>query len=132
MSLQATKGTGIEVALRSELHRRGLRFRLHRRILPGTSREIDIVLPASRVAVSVFGCWWHGCPEHFSQPKRNAEWWAAKIASNVARDADTARRLVELDWTPIEVWEHESPVAAADRVVDGVRSSRAVRVRAPR
>ncbi|MEN1315148.1 very short patch repair endonuclease, partial [Pseudomonas aeruginosa] len=61
-----------ERALRSELHRRGLRFRLHRRVLVSSRRSVDIAFPTSRTAVFMDGCFWHGCPAHGTWPKSNA------------------------------------------------------------
>jgi DNA mismatch endonuclease (patch repair protein) len=113
MARMPRSSTGPEVALRRSLHRRGLRFRLHRRDLPGTP---DIVLPASRLAVFVDGCYWHACPEHGVVPKSNTEWWKSKFASNQLRDARKDRELVDLGWTPVHVWEHEDPEEAADRI----------------
>jgi DNA mismatch endonuclease, patch repair protein len=71
--------------------------------------------------VFVDGCFWHGCPEHASWPKANAEWWKAKIEANRARDRDTDRRLTEAGWMVIRVWEHEDTVTAADRVESAIR-----------
>ena len=68
------------------------------------------------MAVYVDGCFWHSCPVHGTRPKNNAEWWAAKLAGNVTRDRSTDSRLSEADWAVVRVWEHEDPVAAADRV----------------
>src|SRR5690242_577987 len=77
-----------ERELRSALHKRGLRFRLHLSLLVGTRRTVDVVLPAWRTAVFMDGCFWHGCPQHGSWPKNNAAWWRAKIEANIARDRD--------------------------------------------
>ena len=110
-----------ERSLRSELHRRGLRFRLHRRLILGSRRSVDIVFPASRTAVFVDGCFWHGCPVHGTWPKNNAEWWRAKIETNIARDRDTNDKLADAGWTVLRVWEHEDLSAAADRIEDAVR-----------
>ncbi|MBV5999030.1 very short patch repair endonuclease [Pseudomonas aeruginosa] len=110
-----------ERALRSELHRRGLRFRLHRRVLVSSRRSVDIAFPASRTAVFMDGCFWHGCPEHGTWPKSNAEWWRAKINANIARDRDTNFKLVEAGWTVIRVWEHEDIQTAADRIEAVIR-----------
>ncbi|MGB7982368.1 MAG: very short patch repair endonuclease [Candidatus Nanopelagicales bacterium] len=116
MQSQRSQGTGPEKALRRELHRRGFRFRLHRRV-PGASRRlIDIAFPGARVAVLVDGCFWHGCPEHGTHPRSNAGYWRDKIAANRVRDADTDRRLIEAGWIPVRIWEHEVPSLAADRV----------------
>ena len=65
MSGQRTKDTAPELALRSELHARGLRFRLQRSVLTGSSRRHDIVFPSRRLAIDVHGCFWHGCEEHY-------------------------------------------------------------------
>lgn len=116
MSRTAQRDNRRERELRSELHRRGLRFRLHRRLLPDSRRTVDIAFATSRTAVFVDGCFWHGCPEHGSWPKKNADWWRAKIESNIARDRDTDRRLADAGWNVVRVWEHEPIRAAADRI----------------
>lgn len=124
MSGQARKDTTPELALRSALHRRGLRFRVHRRPLPGLRREADLVFPQARVAVFVDGCFWHGCPAHASWPKSNAEWWRIKLNGNRARDAETDARLAEGGWLSVRVWEHEPTGEAADRIARAVTRRR--------
>ena len=121
MRAQRERDTGTERALRSELHARGLRFRLHRRLLKGLRREADLVFPRARVAVFVDGCFWHGCPEHATWPRNNAAFWREKIETNVARDRDTDARLAAEGWTVIRVWEHEAPAEAAKRIEAAVR-----------
>ena len=121
MSRTAQRDNLRERELRSELHRRGLRFRLHRCLLVGSRRSVDITFPASRTAVLIDGCFWHGCPEHGTWPKNNAEWWRAKIEDNIARDRDSDRKLAEAGWTVVRVWEHETVGAAADRIEAVVR-----------
>jgi DNA mismatch endonuclease (patch repair protein) len=79
-------------------------------------RRGDIVFTRARVAVFVDGCFWHGCAEHGTWPKQNAEWWRAKITANRNRDRDTDRRLRDAGWAVIRVWEHEAAPTAADRV----------------
>ncbi|QLY31233.1 very short patch repair endonuclease [Nocardia huaxiensis] len=117
MARQRRVGTKPEIALRSELHRRGARFFVDRAPLAGLRRRADIVFPRKKVAVYVDGCFWHSCPEHATHPKNNAEWWAAKLAGNVARDRDTDARLVAAGWTVVRVWEHEKAEAAAETVL---------------
>lgn len=113
MKQQRQRDTRPELELRSVLHRAGLRFRVDYP-LPGLRRRGDVVFPGRRVAVFVDGCFWHGCPEHATWPKANAEWWRAKIEANVARDRDSDARLTEAGWAVVRVWEHEhSDVAAA-------------------
>jgi DNA mismatch endonuclease (patch repair protein) len=115
------RDTPAEVALRSALHRRGLRFFVDRPPLRGLRRRADLVFPRARVAVYVDGCFWHGCPKHATWPKANADWWRDKLQGNQERDRDTDRRLGEAGWTVVRIWEHEDPVQAADRVAAAVQ-----------
>lgn len=116
MARVRNRDTSAEMAIRRELHRRGLRYRVNFAI-PGMGRtRPDLCFTRARLAVFVDGCFWHRCPDHATFPKTNAAWWEEKLAVNVARDRATDERLVELGWTVIRIWEHESPDAAADRV----------------
>ncbi|GAB2651165.1 very short patch repair endonuclease [Nocardia goodfellowii] len=121
MSRQRRTGTKPELELRRELHRRGLRYFVDRAPLPGQRRRADVVFPRLRIAVYVDGCFWHRCPDHATDPKNNAEWWAAKLAGNVTRDRATDVALIAAGWQVIRIWEHEDPVAAADRVQGALR-----------
>ena len=120
------KDTDAEVALRRELHRRGCRYRLNLKVVPGTTRSVDIVFPRARVAVFVDGCFWHGCPVHGTWPKANARWWRGKIIANRARDEDTTRRLMEDGWRVVRVWEHEDPALAAEKITSLVHPATTV------
>jgi len=99
-----SRDTGPERAVRRLLHGLGYRFRLHDASLPGTP---DIVFAARRKVVLVHGCFWHGhdCPRGARTPRRNADYWRAKIARNVARDAAADARLTTLGWGAFVVWE---------------------------
>jgi DNA mismatch endonuclease (patch repair protein) len=108
------KGTDAEIALRRELYRRSLRYRVDYEVLKKPRRVADVAFPGLRVAVFVDGCFWHGCPEHASWPKQNAEFWRQRIEANRLRDADTNERLRSMGWTVLRFWEHESPVEAAE------------------
>ncbi len=109
--------------LRSELHRRGLRYRVDRRPLKGVPSRADLVFGPARVAVYVDGCFWHSCPEHGTMPRSNEAFWKEKLAKNEARDAATNEALTAAGWTVVRVWEHEEIDAAADRVQAAVRES---------
>jgi DNA mismatch endonuclease, patch repair protein len=122
MQRQARRDTRAELLLRSELHRRGLRYRVHQRPVPAFRREADVVFRRARVAVFVDGCFWHGCPDHVSWPKANSAWWREKIQANVQRDRETDRALVDAGWVVVRVWEHEDPLRAADRIESTVRA----------
>jgi DNA mismatch endonuclease (patch repair protein) len=124
-TMQANRRTNTtpERLLRSELHRRGMRFRKDLRLaLDGGFVRPDIVFTRHRVAVFVDGCFWHCCPEHLAPPKSNVDYWEAKLAGNVARDRRNDSRLRAAGWRVIRIWEHESPDGAADRVVAALRS----------
>lgn len=113
---QARRDTAPEMALRRELHRRGLRYRVDRAPIAGLRSRADVVFVRQRVAVFVDGCFWHGCPEHGTLPKSNAAWWADKLQANAERDRRVTRRLEDEGWKVIRAWEHEDPSAVADRI----------------
>jgi DNA mismatch endonuclease, patch repair protein len=113
-----------ELALRRALHRRGLRFRVHRQVLESLRCRPDVVFGPARVAVFVMGCFWHRCPEHGALPQANRDYWAAKFARNVARDRRNRDALEHAGWHVVWVWEHERPDAAAERLEAVVRSRR--------
>lgn len=116
MSRLGRRDTTPELAIRSELHRRGFRFRVDRAPVPGLRSRADIVFGPARVAVYVDGCFWHSCPEHGTRPKANAEWWERKLDRNQERDRETDRVLREHGWRVVRIWEHENPVEAVDKV----------------
>src|SRR4051812_10584935 len=113
-----SRDTRPEVAVRSALHRRGLRFRKHTRPLPGLKCEADAVFPRERVAVFIDGCFWHGCPEHGKRPGEPGSYWHAKRERNAARDRRNDRALEAAGWLVVRVWEHEVPDLVAGRVRD--------------
>ncbi|WP_218064133.1 very short patch repair endonuclease [Nguyenibacter vanlangensis] len=121
------KGTDAELSLRKALHARGLRYRLHVPLLTKPRRVADIVFSSARVAIFVDGCFWHGCPQHASWPKSNAQFWRDKIETNRARDADTDQRLRASGWRVVRVWSHESAGDAAERIEDIVRAGESAR-----
>ncbi|WP_434447609.1 very short patch repair endonuclease [Lentzea sp. E54] len=126
MSRQRSRDTSAEMLLRRELHRVGLRYRVHRRPLPNVRREADVVFGPAKVAVFVDGCFWHGCPEHATWPKRNSDFWRTKIEKNRSRDAETDRLLAEAGWMSLRVWEHEDAVTAATRIHAAIATRRLV------
>ncbi|MCF0093111.1 very short patch repair endonuclease [Micromonospora sp. MH99] len=124
MRANKARDTRPERRLRSLLHKRGLRYRVNCRPLADVRRTADIIFSAARVAVFVDGCYWHGCPEHYRPARVNDRFWHEKIDRNRARDRETEQMLADAGWSVIRVWEHEDPVAAADRVEDLVKGSR--------
>lgn len=126
------RNTGPEMALRRELHRRGLRYLVDQRVVGalGTQRP-DLIFTGARVAVFVDGCFWHSCPMHGSMPSANRGWWEEKLAGNRSRDQASDSRLRDAGWGVIRIWEHEDPRTAADRIVELVSQRRHVRMRVP-
>lgn len=104
-NMRAIKGrdTKPELLLRRALHARGLRYRLHRKDLPGRP---DIVFPRHRVCVFVNGCFWHGhdCPL-FKEPRTRNDFWMTKIESNRKRDIAATEALIQEGWRVLTVWE---------------------------
>ena len=113
MSRMPTKDSKPEIKLRKALYSEGLRYRIHRKDLPG---KPDISFGPARVAVFVDGCYWHNCPEHGTIPKSNSEWWKEKFQRNQERDSRNDALLREMGWLPIHVWEHEAPDEAACKI----------------
>jgi DNA mismatch endonuclease (patch repair protein) len=107
-----------ELAVRRALHRAGHRYRVDFPIRLSGERPIrpDIVFTRARLVVFIDGCFWHGCNEHGSRPTTNADYWAAKIALNKARDRRQKQALERGGWVVVRIWEHEPPEAAAQRV----------------
>jgi DNA mismatch endonuclease, patch repair protein len=110
------RDTRPELAVRSAVHALGLRYRVAARPIVGVRRSADLVFRGRRVAVFVDGCYWHGCPDHFTMPRTNVAYWSAKIERNRERDAETDALLADAGWTVVRVWEHEDPRQGADRV----------------
>jgi DNA mismatch endonuclease (patch repair protein) len=124
MRRQKRRDTGPELDLRRLLHAQGFRYRVDTSVIAGSRRRHDLVFPNLKVAVEVRGCFWHRCPVHGTSPKANDAWWAAKLAKNVERDADTARQLADAGWELVVVWEHEDARLAAERVASIVGARR--------
>jgi DNA mismatch endonuclease (patch repair protein) len=125
MVRQRRSDTAPEVALRRELHRRGLRYRVNYQLpLPGVRRRADIAFTGRKIAVFVDGCYWHACPVHATWPNASADWWRTKLEDNVRRDRDTDRRLADAGWLSLRIWEHENPSDAAGRIESALREGR--------
>jgi DNA mismatch endonuclease, patch repair protein len=112
-----------EKALRSLLHRRGLRFRKHLQPVAGLRCRPDIVFTRVRVAVECRGCFWHLCPDHAVLPKTNLDYWLPKLERNVERDRRNEAALAEAGWNLIVVWARDDLATSADRIESAVRES---------
>ncbi|WP_287597528.1 very short patch repair endonuclease [Thermomonas sp.] len=113
------KDTKPELAVRSALHRAGLRFRLHAK-LPG---KPDLVLPKYRTVVFVHGCFWHRhevC-RYATTPASNAEFWRDKFAANVSRDAKVVEQLESQGWRVLVIWSCQLDDSSLQGLVTEIR-----------
>lgn len=104
MARVRASNTTPELRVRRALHRRGFRFRLHVRTLPGNP---DIVLPRFSVIIFVHGCFWHShrCAAGKAAPKSRLDYWLPKLEGNKRRDRKAVRALRRRGWTVITIWE---------------------------
>ena len=107
MSRVKGRDTTPEILVRSFLHRMGLRFRIHRRDLPG---KPDIVLPRHGKVIFVHGCFWHGHKRclRSQRPTTHKGFWNRKLDQNIERDKRFRRRLWRMGWKVLVVWECET------------------------
>ena len=113
------KDTKPEMIVRKGLWSRGFRYRLNSPKLPG---HPDLVLRKYRTCIFVNGCFWHGHgvtlalmnneqrivnSECCKIPNTNRAFWVAKIRRNHERDIEEQRKLAEMGWHCITVWECE-------------------------
>ena len=131
MSAIKSKNTKPEMIVRQGLWRMGFRYRLNHKRLPG---HPDLVLRKYRTCIFVNGCFWHGHgariidngkvtidnSECCKIPKTNREFWVAKIRRNQKRDLEEQRRLAEMGWHCITVWECELKPARREETLESL------------
>ncbi|MGV0596367.1 very short patch repair endonuclease [Mycolicibacterium porcinum] len=119
------KDTKPEVALRSALHRHGLRFRKDYPLrIEGRLIRPDIAFTRRKIAVFIDGCFWHCCPEHGRQPGVNSEYWSPKLQGNVERDRQQTAALQNAGWYVIRFWEHEEVASVFSALTDLISPDR--------
>ena len=137
MAAIRSKDTKPEMIVRRGLWKKGFRYRLNDRRLPG---HPDLVLRKYRTCIFVNGCFWHGhnvvlprmedvrCKkddviensECCKIPKTNREFWVAKIRRNQERDREELRKLAEMGWHCITVWECELKPSRREETLDSI------------
>jgi DNA mismatch endonuclease (patch repair protein) len=127
MQANRRRDTAPEMAVRRLAHAAGLRYRVDAKPLPSLNRRADLVFTRAKVAVFIDGCYWHGCPEHGTTAKTNANYWESKILRNRERDGETDSQLVSAGWVVIRAWEHDEPGLVVDRIVDALGRPRHLR-----
>jgi len=116
MAAVRSGNTRPEMRLRTSLHALGFRYRLHDGSLPG---KPDLVFPGKKIVVFVHGCFWHrhDCKAGRSLPQTRGDFWQKKLADNRNRDVRNLRRIRELSWKVIVVWECQLEGKAMDRTL---------------
>ena len=132
MAAIRSKDTKPEMVVRRGLWKRGFRYRLNHKRLPG---HPDLVLRKYRTCIFVNGCFWHGhniqCIMHNSQciiegsecckiPKTNREFWVAKIRRNKERDKEEQKKLAAMGWHCITVWECELKPSKREETLESI------------
>ena len=126
MQAIGSKDTKPEMIVRRGLWKRGFRYRLNHKGLPG---HPDIVLRKYRTCIFVNGCFWHGhnvaLPQVESSecckiPKTNREFWEAKIKRNKERDKEEQRKLAKMGWHCITVWECELTPKKREETIESI------------
>lgn len=112
-----------ELEVRRLLHAAGLRYRVDFAPSLDKRRRADIVFTRSRIAVFIDGCFWHGCPEHATRPRTNADYWTPKLQRNRERDVQTTNDLQQQGWIVLRFWEHEDPSQVAAVIISEVRGT---------
>ena len=133
MAAIRSKNTKPEMIVRRGLWKRGFRYRLNHKRLPG---HPDLVLRKYRTCIFVNGCFWHGHGVALPQveslelkvessecckiPKTNREFWVAKIRRNKERDKEEQRKLAEMGWHCITVWECELKPSKREETLESI------------
>ena len=114
-----SKDTKPELIVRKGLWRKGFRYRLNDKRLPG---HPDLVLRKYRTCIFINGCFWHGhegC-KYYTIPKTNTEFWVAKVKRNKERDKEEQRKLAKMGWHSIVVWECELKPQKREGTLDSI------------
>ncbi len=123
MSRIKGRNTKPEILLRKLLYARGIRYRLHKKDLPGRP---DLVLSKFRAVIFVHGCFWHlheGC-RNSKIPATRKEFWKKKLERNRDRDEANRQKLLELGWRVLTVWEcslhacRHDPIPLIDQIIE--------------
>ncbi len=107
MSAIRGRDTGPELTARRMLA--GNHFRYQPKGIPGNP---DFAHRGKMVVIFIDGCFWHGCPLHYREPKSNTGFWRAKIGRNMERDRESTERLEAAGWIVVRIWEHELAATA--------------------
>ena len=120
MSRIRGRDSGPERKVRELLSGMGCSFSEYHRV---KGIRIDIAIPSLKIAIMVDGCFWHGCPKCYREPKSNVDYWAAKIKRNRQRDRFQKASLADEGWKVVRIWEHELATRNRVRLMTKLRKS---------
>jgi DNA mismatch endonuclease (patch repair protein) len=122
MKANKRKNTKPEIAIRSLLHRRGLRFKKDVFIkINDKNCRPDIVFKKAKLVVFIDGCFWHLCPQHGHIPKNNVQYWEEKLNRNRDKDNADTKLLTENGWHVLRIWEHVPIEEAVDIIARNLK-----------
>ena len=104
MSRIKSKNTAPELKVRKYLYSKGVRYRIHRKDLPG---KPDIAINRIKTVIFTHGCFWHqheSC-KRANIPKTRTNYWLSKLNNNKERDIINFNLLIEKNWNPVIIWE---------------------------
>ena len=104
MAAIKSKNTSPELFIRKELFRRGYRYRLYEKSVPG---HPDLFLRKYNTAIFIHGCFWHrhpGC-KYAYMPKSNLDFWNRKFDANIRRDKAVRKELQGEGIRCLVIWE---------------------------
>lgn len=118
MSRIKSQNTNPEMQLRKALHKKGFRYRLHDKNLPGSP---DLVFPKYNTVIFVHGCFWHrhGC-KNTTTPSTRKEFWETKFKTNIVRDKKNIKDLQNAGWRVMIVWECELKKADNNELINSI------------
>jgi DNA mismatch endonuclease, patch repair protein len=99
------------------------------RLRPKLPGKPDIVYSRAKLAIFIDGCFWHGCPKHYTRPATRQRYWDNKVTENISRDKTIDKTLKKMGWTPLHFWEHEikkNPERVVNRVGTWVSANSSV------
>ncbi|KAF5061351.1 Very short patch repair protein [anaerobic digester metagenome] len=118
-----SKDTEIEIILRRELWRRGLRYRKNDKNVIG---KPDVSFKKKKVAVFCDSEFWHGYDWEHKQAelKTRRDFWIKKIERNIERDKEVNESLEAEGWLVLRFWGtdiRKNVEACADLIVEALK-----------
>lgn len=105
MRANTRRDTSPELEMKRLLRRHKLSFKCDARGV-GIRYRADFIFSRPRIAVFVDGCFWHGCPVHWSKSKTRTAYWLEKRRANRLRDRRATKAYVDAGWVVYRIWEH--------------------------